>query len=117
MHRWLPELGTKDIPTRLGSGFTMFQYLIAELALGLVLSLIPQKVRSLIGGLIMAVGAVLLLLGMAIVALISDDLAFLLGGCVGLVGLSITGFGWWIRSVKPLEPVDAMSVANTVIDI
>tara|TARA_B100000614_G_scaffold202166_1_gene183557 strand:- start:736 stop:1020 length:285 start_codon:yes stop_codon:yes gene_type:complete len=94
----------------------MFQRLVAEMAVNLVLSLIPQRVRSVIGGLIMAVGALLLMLGLAIVIVISEDVAFFLGGCVGLVGVFITGIGWWIRSVEPFETVGE-SFASTVIDL
>ena len=59
--------------------------------MNLVLSLIPQRVRSVIGGLIMAVGGLLLLLGLAIVVVISEDAAFFLGACVGIVGFFISG--------------------------
>ena len=94
----------------------MFQRLVAEMAVSVVLSLIPQRVRSVIGGLIMAVGALLLVLGLAIVIVISEDVAFLLGGCVGLVGVFISGIGWWIRSVEPFESVGE-SFASAVIDL
>ena len=94
----------------------MFQRLVAGMAVNLVLSLIPQRVRSVIGGLIMAVGGLLLLLGRAIVVVISEDAAFFLGACVGIVGFFISGIGWWIRSVGPYESLGE-SVANAVIDI
>ena len=86
------------------------------MAVHLVLSLIPQRVRSVIGGLIMAVGALLLVLGLAIAIVISEDVAFLLGGLVGAVGVFISGSGWWIRRVEPFESVGE-SVASAVIDL
>ena len=94
----------------------MFQYLIAELAMGVILSLIPQKVRNVIGGLIMAVGSLVLLLGAAVVVAISDDLANILGALIGVVGLLILGAGWVIRRAAPFESV-ADTVANAVIDL
>lgn len=94
----------------------MFQRMVAEMAVHLVLSLIPQRVRSVIGGLIMAVGALLLVLGLAIAIVISEDVAFLLGGLVGAVGVFISGIGWWIRRVEPFESVGE-SVASAVIDL
>lgn len=69
-----------------------------------------------IGGLIIAVGALLLVLGLAIAIVISEDVAFLLGGLVGAVGVFISGIGWWIRRVEPFESVGE-SVASAVIDL
>ena len=94
----------------------MFQYLIADLAVGVILSLIPQKVRNVIGGLIMAVGSLVLLLGAAVVVAISDDLANILGALIGVVGLLILGTGWMIRRAEPFESVTD-TVANAVIDL
>ena len=36
--------------------------------------------------------------------------------CVGLVGVFISGIGWWIRSVEPFESVGE-SFASAVIDL
>ena len=75
----------------------MFQYLVAELAMGVILSLIPQKVRNVIGGLIMAVGTLLILLGFPVFLFASADLSEILVPVLWIVGLGFLVLGWRMR--------------------
>tara|TARA_Y100000816_G_scaffold72894_1_gene49016 strand:+ start:875 stop:1147 length:273 start_codon:yes stop_codon:yes gene_type:complete len=90
----------------------VFQYLFAELAFELMLSLIPEKIRRVIGALIMGLGGVLMALGGIIITTISDGLANLLGAIVLVIGLFISMIGYSIRKTRVELPSNIIEIVT-----
>ena len=90
----------------------MFQYLFAELTFELMLSLIPEKIRRVIGALIMGLGGVLMALGGIIITAISDGLANLLGAIVLVIGLFISMIGYSIRKTRVELPGNIIEIVT-----
>ena len=81
---------------------SVIQWIVTGLAMALIQGLLPDKalrVLRAVGGVAMGIGAILLLLGVAIMFTIEDDLGFFLGLFVGSISFLFLMIGSSLRAI------------------
>lgn len=81
---------------------SVIQWIVTGLAMALIQGLLPDKalrVLRAVGGVAMGIGVILLLLGVAIMFTIQDDLGFFLGLFVGSIGFLFLMIGSSLRAI------------------